>query len=83
MLFERVIEPKLEALQRRLGSLDHVEVTDAYSGTIVYRRNSSPLWWCTPPWKHGRHHLQEIDRERRPTPCRHLPSQAAQRPLRN
>jgi hypothetical protein len=36
MLFERVIEPKLEALQRRLGSLDHVEVTDAYSGTIVY-----------------------------------------------
>jgi hypothetical protein len=38
MLFERVIEPKLEAPYKDgWASLDHVEVTDAYSGTIVLK----------------------------------------------
>jgi hypothetical protein len=43
MLFERVIEPKLEAPYKDgWASLDHVEVTDAYSGTIVLKEFGDP-----------------------------------------
>ncbi|MDF2765185.1 MAG: peptide transporter substrate-binding protein, partial [Rhodospirillales bacterium] len=49
--FERVIDPKLEAPYKDdWAALDHVEVTDTYSGTIVLKEYFAPLWWSTLPW---------------------------------
>jgi peptide/nickel transport system substrate-binding protein len=49
--FERVTDPKLQAPYKDdWSALDHVEVTDPYSGVIVLKEYFAPLWWSTLPW---------------------------------
>jgi len=52
--YERVIDPKLESpYAGDWSSLDHVEVTDAYSGVIVLKEYSATVWTIPMPGNSG------------------------------
>jgi peptide/nickel transport system substrate-binding protein len=52
--FERIIDPKLKAPNvDTWRALDHVEVTGRYTGTIVLKQASQPLWYSTLPFYSG------------------------------
>ena len=52
--YERIIDPELEsAYSGDWATLDHVEVTGKYSGTIVLKEPFAPLWWSTLPYGSG------------------------------
>lgn len=52
--YERMIDPDLHAVfATDWAALDHVEVTGKYTGTIILKESSAPLWVVTLPGTSG------------------------------
>jgi len=52
--FERVVDPTTESpIRPDWGPLDRVEVTDKYSGVIVFKEPFQPVWMITLPYGAG------------------------------
>ena len=52
--YERIIDPEMKsAYTGDWATLDRVEVTGKYSGTIVLKEPFAPLWWSTLPYGSG------------------------------
>lgn len=51
--YERAANPELSAYSADFATLDRVEISDKYSGKLVFNKPFAPLWKTTLPWMVG------------------------------